>query len=101
MTVHDDNTAKLWQQIENLDIEVSVNGEGVYTACSANTPRFCFDGYSQAEVADRVIEALASYAKLYFGIEDFRLRSNRQDVAEPAVKIEAPRPVSKLALVAA
>jgi hypothetical protein len=98
MTDHGDKTAAFTEKLANLDIEVSVGTEGVYTACSSNEPRFCFDGYSQAEVAERVIEALNSYARLYFGLEDLDLRPNRQDIPEPAVRFEAPRPVSKLAV---
>lgn len=100
MTVHDANFEKLQKQIEDLDIDISVSSEGVYTACSAKEPHFCFDGYSQAEVADRVVEALESYAKVYFG-HDLHLRSSRQDVPELPVKIEASRSVSRLSLEAA
>lgn len=93
--------AAFLEKIEALDIEVSVTSDGLYTAASSNEPRFCFDGYSQAEVAHRVELALQSYAKLYFDLDGVELHSSRQDIPEPAFTFEAPRPVSRLALAVA
>lgn len=101
MTEHTARLDAFIEKISKLDIQVSVNGEGVFTACSASEPHFCFDGYSQAEVADRAADALESYARLFFGLEGLTLRPLREDIPEPVVKIEAVRPVSKLALAVA
>lgn len=101
MKTQDENVAAFLGKVEALDIEVSVNGDGLFTASSSNEPRFCFDGYSQAEVALRVEKALQSYAKLFYGLEGIELHSSRQDIPEPAFTFEAPRPVSRLALAVA
>lgn len=102
MTNHGTDVAAFLEEVGALDVQVSVNEDGVYTACSdGDLLRFCFDGYSQAEVAERVLDTIESYGRLYRGIEGLKLRSHREDVTAPSVRVEAPRPISKLALVAA
>jgi hypothetical protein len=99
MTKLDEKFAAFLNKIEALDVQVTVGGDGVYTACSSSEPFFCFDGFSQKEVSDRVLEAIESYGRVYHGLENFKLSSHREDVPNPAVKLEAHSPVAKLGLV--
>ncbi len=101
MTAPENNFDLFLEKIANLDVEVSSSGEGIFTACSLSEPCFCFDGHSQAEVADRVVDTLESYARLYFGLNDLKLRSHREDLKEPTVKLETVTPLSKLGLAVA
>lgn len=98
MTTHGPDFDALTALLENLEVEVSRTPDGVFTACSENEPRFCFDGYSQQEVVKTVSEAIESYARLFLGFETLTLNTNRQDVQEPTVKVESPRPLSRLTL---
>lgn len=101
MTVHVPDFDKLVEQISNLEIDVSVSSEGIYTACSSSEPFFCFDGYSQSEVAERAFEAIESYARVYYGVSGFSPKPRREDVQQGCVTIETSRTVSKLTLAAA
>ena len=99
MSNHDANTAAFIAQIEKLDVSLTVGPDGVFTACSSvSEPLFCFDGFSQQEVADRVKEAIVSYGRLYHGIEDLRLQSSREDVAPPSVRVETHKQIAKIGL---
>ena len=101
MTDYGTRLAAFTDKLANLDVQISVNEDGVYTACSSSEPRFCFDGYSQKEGAARTIDALKSYARVYHDLHDLHFSPHREDVPPPHIKFETSRPLSKLALAVA
>lgn len=70
------------RQINELSIELSVNYEGVFTACTHAEPFFCFDAPTREEVAELARRALISYGEHFYGLKGLTfsvLQTNSED----------------------
>lgn len=87
------------RHIEALDIELTVNEEGVFTACTQAEPFFCFDATSRDEASTLVGRALTSYGKNFFGLTDLEfptVKTVEHDEARVPVTVEHGKPVGHI-----
>lgn len=91
-----DNHEAFIKQIVELDIELSVNDEGVFTVCTTSEPLFCYDAESREEAAALVGRTLASYGRLFFGLDGLEIPVQADAKVEARVAVERSTPVGRL-----
>ena len=84
------------RHIDDLDIELSVNKEGVYTVCTSSEPLFCYDADSQEEAASLVAKTLVSYGRLFFGLNDLQIPTVESAADASSVTVERGTPIGQL-----
>ena len=84
------------RHIDALDIELSVNQEGVYTVCTTSEPLFCYDADSKEEAANLVGKTLVSYGRLFFQLHDLQAPTVHAEEDDGSVTVERGTPVGQL-----
>ena len=84
------------RHIDDLDIELSVNKDGVYTVCTTSEPLFCYDADTKEEAATLVGKTLASYGRLFFGLTDLQEPTVEAAQDESSVTVERGTPIGQL-----
>lgn len=57
------------EKLEALEIQVSQDGNGLFTICTRSEPFFCYDGESLEALKADAIATIAAYARRFHGIE--------------------------------
>lgn len=84
------------RQVEALDIELSVNAEGIYTVCSTSEPLFRYDAETKDEAARLVAQTLTSYGRLFFHLEGLEIPVQSAKAPASPVPVERGTPVGRL-----
>ena len=95
MTQDNRDYEALLRQIENLNIEVSKNADGLLTVCSTSEPLFCYDAQTPEEAVELVKRTLRSYAKHFFHV-DAGVTTECAPIAEAPLPIERTTPISRI-----
>lgn len=91
-----DAQASLSKHLANLDIRVAKSPSGAITAYTLNEPAFCFESYDLGDLQVLIGRALNSYARTFYGIEDFNVTVTAQDAEPPPLPIERVKVESTL-----
>lgn len=83
------------RHVEALDIELSVNEDGVYNVCTTSEPFFCYDAVTREEAASLAARTLASYGRLFFNLEGLEIPISEQ-TGTSGVAVERNRPLGRL-----
>jgi hypothetical protein len=51
--------------LAGLEIDVTVDDEGLYTVCTQSEPFFCYDGHDKSDVIRQAVQTLESYGRLF------------------------------------
>jgi CO dehydrogenase/acetyl-CoA synthase alpha subunit len=84
------------RHVADLDIELSVNKDGVYTVCTTSEPFFCYDADTQEEAAKLVSKTIVSYGRLFFGLHDLEEPTVKPAEDGGSVAVERGTPIGQL-----
>jgi hypothetical protein len=86
----------LVERLSALEITLAKSPDGLLTVYTNSEPAFCYDGYNANELSALVADTLRSYARLFYGIDNFHVATEDEPLPEPPLPVERVEVRSRL-----